>query len=175
MLSSRRVYDGRIINLRVDTVALKDGNTCTREVVEYAGAVAIVPLNDKGELLLVRQFRYAVGKTLLEIPAGKIEPGEDHTASARRELLEETGYEAKNIEPLISFFTTPGFTNEQIHVFLATGLTLKNQNLDDDEFIDVELVPFESALDLIATGKICDAKSVAGILAFNYLKRAACP
>ncbi|MFA4884637.1 MAG: NUDIX hydrolase [Desulfotomaculaceae bacterium] len=171
MLSSRRVYEGRIINLRVDTVALRDGNTCTREVVEYAGAVAIVPVNEKDELLLVRQFRYAVGKTLLELPAGKIEPGEDYTTSAGRELQEETGYEAKIIDPLISFFTTPGFTNERINVFTATGLTLKKQNLDDDEFIDVELVSFERALDMIATGEICDAKSVAGILAYNYLKR----
>lgn len=170
MLSSRRVYEGRIVNLRVDTVALRDGNTSTREVVEYAGAVAIVPVNEKNELILVRQFRYAVGKTLLELPAGKIEPGEDHAASAGRELLEETGYEAKKLEPLISFFTTPGFTNEKIKVFVAAGLVQKNQNLDYDEFIHVELVPLEKALDMIATGEICDAKSVAGILAYKYLK-----
>jgi len=171
MLSSRKVYEGRIINLRVDTVALQDGHTSTREVVEYSGAVAIVPVNEKDELLLVRQFRYAVGKTLLELPAGKIEPQEDHATSAGRELQEETGYEASSIEPLISFFTTPGFTNERIDVFTASGLILKKQNLDDDEFIDVVLVPFKKALDMIATGEICDAKSVAGILAYNHLKR----
>ncbi|NLI14351.1 NUDIX hydrolase [Pelotomaculum propionicicum] len=173
MLSTKRVYEGRIINLRVDTVALQDGHTSTREVVEYAGAVAIVAVNEKDELLLVRQFRYAVGQTLLELPAGKVEPGEDYAASAGRELLEETGYEAKKIEPLITFYTTPGFTNEKIEVFTASDLTLKNQNLDDDEFIDVEPVSFEKVLDMIAKGEICDAKSTAGILAYYYLKRQA--
>ncbi len=164
------IYKGKIINLRVDTVTLPDGGTCTREIVEYAGAVAIVPLNEKGELLLVRQYRYAVKKALLEIPAGKIEPGEDPAECAKRELLEETGYEAKELNKVIRFYSTPGFTNEEIHVFLATGLTLKKQNLDDDEFIDVQTIPYDTALEMIRTGEICDAKSVAGILAVHNLK-----
>lgn len=170
MLSSRRVYEGRIINLRVDTVAFPDGRTGTREVVEYAGAVAVVPVNEKGELLLVRQYRHAVGKTLLEIPAGKLEQGEDPAASAGRELLEETGYEAERLTRLISFFSTPGFTTEELHLFLATGLNLKAQDLDDDEFIDVVPVPYEKALEMIWTGEICDAKSVAGIFAAHKAK-----
>jgi ADP-ribose pyrophosphatase len=164
MISSKRIYEGRIINLRIDHVTLPNGETGTREIVEYAGAVAIVPLNEKGELLLVRQYRYAVGQTLLEIPAGKIEPGEDYATCAGRELLEETGYAAGNLKHMISFYSTPGFTNEQIHLFLATGLTLKKQDLDDDEFIDVEQVKLEQALEMILSGRICDAKSIAGIL-----------
>lgn len=170
MLSSKKIYEGKIINLRVDTVALPDGRTGTREVVEYAGAVAVVPVNQKGELLLVRQYRHAVGKTLLEIPAGKLEPGEGPAVGARRELLEETGCEAGQLTRLISFYSTPGFTTEELHLFLATGLKLKEQDLDEDEFIDVVPVPFARALEMIWSGEICDAKSVAGILAAHNLK-----
>ena len=171
MISSKKIYDGRIINLRVDEVALPDGKTSKREIVEYAGAVAVVPINEKGELLLVRQYRYAVGETLLEIPAGKIEPGEDYASSAGRELTEETGYTAGNLKHLISFYSTPGFTNEQIHLFLATELSLKKQSLDEDEFIDVETVSMKQAPEMIMSGKIRDAKSVAGILtALRFLE-----
>lgn len=165
MISSKNIYKGRIVNLRVDEVVLPDGKITSREVVEYAGAVAVVPVNEKGELLLVRQHRYAVGETLLEIPAGKIERGEDYASSAARELVEETGYEAGNLKHLISFYSTPGFTNEQIHLFLATELTLKVQDLDEDEFIEVESVNMKKAAEMIMSGEICDAKSVAGILA----------
>lgn len=164
MISSKKIYRGRIINLRVDEVSLPDGKTTNREVVEHAGAVAVVPVNEKGELLLVRQYRYAVGKTLLEIPAGKLNPGEDYASCAGRELTEETGYKAGNLKYLISFYTTPGFTNEQIHLFLATDLTLIKQNLDEDEFIDVETVSLKQALGMVLSGEIYDAKSVAGIL-----------
>lgn len=170
MISSKRIYEGRIINLRVDAVVLPDGKTTNREIVEYAGAVAIVPVNEKGELLLVRQYRYAVGETLLEIPAGKMEPGESYAACAGREMVEETGYEAGNLKHLISFYSTPGFTNEQIHLFLATDLVPKKQDLDEDEFIEVEIVSLKKAPEMILSGEICDAKSVAGILAaLNYL------
>lgn len=130
----------------------------------------MVPINNKRELLLVRQYRHAVGKTLLEIPAGKLEPGEDPATSAKRELLEETGFEAERLIRLFSFFSTPGFTTEKLHLFLAVGLKLSKQNLDEDEFIDVVTVPFEQALKMIWTGEICDAKSVAGIFAAQILK-----
>jgi len=170
VLSTKRVYEGNIINLRIDTISLPGGRTANREVVEHAGAVAIVPVNEKGEILLVRQFRHAAGKSLLEIPAGKLEPGESVLDCAGRELLEETGYEATGLKKLISFFSTPGFTNEMLHLYLATGLTYKGQNPDDDESIDVVTVPFERAIELIWEGEICDAKSVAGILAAHYLK-----
>ncbi|OPX86254.1 MAG: ADP-ribose pyrophosphatase [Pelotomaculum sp. PtaB.Bin104] len=170
-LSVKRLYEGKIINVRVDTVSLPGGGTATREVVEHAGAVGVVPVNEQGEILLVRQYRYAAGKTLLEIPAGKLEPGEDPLACARRELLEETGYAASGCERLISFYSTPGFTNETLYLFLATGLTQKEQNLDEDEDIAVVPVPFEQAIDFIWSGEICDAKSVAGIFAVYYREK----
>ena len=164
LISSKTIYQGRIVNLRVDEVSLPDGKTTNREVVEHAGAVAVVPVNEKGDLLLVKQYRYAVGMTLLEIPAGKLIPGEDYASCAERELIEETGYKPSNLKHMISFYSTPGFTNEQIHLFLATDLTLKKQNLDEDEFIDVETVSLKEALGMILSGEICDAKSIAGIL-----------
>ncbi|MHB1042591.1 MAG: NUDIX hydrolase [Eubacteriales bacterium] len=151
----------------MDTVENPGGRTGTREVVEYNGAVAVVPLNENRELLMVRQYRYAVKKELLEIPAGKIEPGEDPAACARRELLEETGYKAADLTPVLHFFSTPGFTTEEMHIFVAVGLTPGEQDLDDDEFIDVVVVPFEKALEMIRSGEICDAKSIAGILTVN--------
>lgn len=171
VLLTKRIYEGNIINLRVDTISLPGGRTVIREVVEHSGAVAIVPMNEKGEILLVRQYRHAVGKSLLEIPAGKLEPGESMTDCARRELLEETGYEAAGLQRLISFFSTPGFTNEMLHLFLATGLTYKGQKTDDDEDIDVVTMPFERAIDLVWEGEICDAKSIAGIFAACYHKK----
>ncbi|BAF59510.1 NTP pyrophosphohydrolases [Pelotomaculum thermopropionicum SI] len=171
VLSSEKIYEGKIVNLRVDTVVFPDGRTGTREVVEISEAVAVVPLTDKEELLLVRQYRHPVGKTLLEIPAGKLEPGEDPLDCARRELLEETGYEAGSMTRLFSFFSTPGFTPEELHLFMAGGLVLKEQNLDEDEFIDVVKVPLSRALEMVWNGEICDAKSVIGILAAGSLKK----
>ncbi len=171
MTSSNTIYRGKIVNLRVDQVSLPNGKTSRREVVEHAGAVAIVPVNENRELLLVRQYRYAAGMALLEIPAGKLEQGEDYAACAGRELTEETGYVAGKLKHIISFYSTPGFTNEQIHLFLATELTLKKQNLDEDEFIEVETVGLDQAQEMVISGAIRDAKSIAGILAApNFLK-----
>jgi ADP-ribose pyrophosphatase len=170
LLASRTVYRGKIIKLRVDTVVLPDGRTGNREVVEYTGAVAVVPVNENRELLMVRQYRHAAGKTLLEIPAGKLEPDEDPKDCARRELLEETGFKAGKLDRLFSFFSTPGFTTEKLHLFLAADLKCSKQNLDEDEFIDVVTVPFEQALAMIWAGEICDGKSVAGIFAAHILE-----
>jgi ADP-ribose pyrophosphatase len=171
VLDSNMIYRGRIANLRVDTVELPDGRTGKREVVEHAGAVAIVPVNEVGQLLLVRQYRHAVGKILVEIPAGIIEPGEELELSARRELQEETGCKAKELTRLCSFFSSPGFTSEELHIFFASGLTQLEQNLDDDEFLELFPVPWEQAINMILSGEICDAKSVAGILAADrYMK-----
>ncbi|MCL6638167.1 MAG: NUDIX hydrolase [Firmicutes bacterium] len=165
LLASKRVFVGKVVSLRVDTVELPGGREGTREVVEYPGAVAVVAVNGRGEVYLVRQYRHAVGMELLEIPAGKMEKGEEAEVCARRELLEETGCEAREVKPLLRFFSTPGFTTEEMHLFLASGLTEGKQNPDDDEFIDVEKVPLERALEMVWSGQICDAKSVAGILA----------
>lgn len=163
-LDSRIIYSGKIINLRLDEVELPDGKVAKREVVEYAGAVAVVALTSDGELVLVRQYRYPIGKELLEIPAGKIEPGEDPLGCARRELQEETGAEATEWEFLCRFYSTPGFCTEEMHLYQARGLEFKGQQTDDDEFIQVEKVPLGHCLELIASGVICDAKSIIGVL-----------
>lgn len=170
-LSSEQVYSGKILSLRVDKVVLPDGREGQREVVDYSGAVAIVPVTAEREVILVRQFRYAVGETLLEIPAGKIESGEEPEECAKRELLEETGFRANKIERLCTIFTTPGFTTEKIHLFLASELTCERQALDADEFIDVLTVPFDKAVEMILNGEIRDAKSAVGIFATLAMKK----
>ncbi|MEW5762317.1 MAG: NUDIX hydrolase [Bacillota bacterium] len=168
-VGSRYVFRGKILNVRVDTVILPDGREGTREVVEYAGAVTILPLTEAGEVVLVRQYRYPVGRTLLEIPAGKVEAGEDPLACARRELREETGYEAERWEKLLTFYSTPGFTSEKMHLYLATELKAGPQMPDGDEFVEVVQVPFREALAMVRNGTICDAKSVVGLLFAAHL------
>lgn len=163
-LASRTIYSGKIINLRLDDVELPDGKVAKREVVEYSGAVAVAALTSSGELVLVRQYRYPIGKESLEIPAGKIEPGEDPLSCARRELREETGAEAREWKFLCRFYSTPGFCTEEMHLYLARGLEFKGQQTDEDEFIQVEKVPLGQCLELIARGVICDAKSIIGVL-----------
>lgn len=171
LLLSKTIYRGKILNLRVDTVELPDGHTAKREIVEHSGAVIIVPVKQDGQLVLVKQYRHATGKIALELPAGNIEPGEGLESSALRELQEETGYEAKELVKLCSVYSTPGFSDEKLHIFFATGLTLLQQNLDDEEFIEVLAVPWEKAITMIWSGEICDAASVAGILAVDrYMK-----
>ncbi|MFZ5597267.1 MAG: NUDIX domain-containing protein [Bacillota bacterium] len=164
-LSSKIVYRGKILNLRVDSVELPNGRTASREVVEYAGAVAIVPFIEKDEILLVRQYRYPVGKLLLEVPAGKMEEGEDPGETAARELIEETGYRAGEIKFLFSYYSTPGFTNEKMYLYMARNLTYVGERPDEDEFVQAERVTMEKALEMIKGGGICDAKSIVGILA----------
>lgn len=163
-LASRYVFEGKILKLRVDTISLPNGRTGTREVVEYAGAVAVVAIDDDDRVVLVRQYRYPVGAELLEIPAGKLEAGEGPLETARRELLEETGYAARDWRLLRTFYSTPGFTSEKMHVFLARGLEKGPAATDEDEFIEVEVLPFERTLELIAEGVICDGKSLVGLL-----------
>ncbi|MDD4237130.1 MAG: NUDIX hydrolase [Desulfotomaculaceae bacterium] len=139
--------------------------------MEHTGAVIIVPVKQDGQLLMVRQYRSATGRTAMELPAGNIEPGEELESAALRELQEETGYKAKEIVRLCSFFSAPGFSDEELHLFFASGLTLLKQNLDDDEFIEVLSVPWEKAITMIWSGEICDSASVAGILAVDsYMK-----
>ncbi len=164
-LASQIVYKGRIINLRLDEVELPNGKKGQREVVEYNGAVAVVALNRDREVLMVRQFRYAVGEVLLEIPAGKINEGEEPEVSAKRELGEETGHEASEWMHLTSFYSTPGFTTEKLHVYLASGLKSGQQHTDEDEFIQVESYPLEKVLSMVDHGEIKDAKSIVGLLA----------
>lgn len=163
-ISSEVIYRGKILNLRVDTVQLPNGNYSKREVVEYTGAVAIVALTPEKEVLMVRQYRYPAEKEFLEIPAGKLEPGEVPLECAQRELSEETGAEAGKWQKLCTFYSTPGFSTEKMHLFMASDLSFKEQHLDEDEFVEVEKVAFTEVLRMIREGKIYDAKTIIGIL-----------
>jgi len=168
-VSTRRAYTGRIINLDVDTVRFPDGSQGEMEMVRHPGASAVVPfLSDpRGEdpqLLMIRQYRYAALDFLYEIPAGRLEPHEDPATCARRELQEETGCTAATVEHLHTMYTTPGFTDEKIHLFLAYDLTRGESSRDVDEFITVEVVALTSALEMIRDGRIKDAKTALGIL-----------
>lgn len=165
-VSSERVFTGRILKVRVDEVLLQPGgHSARREVVEHPGAVAIVPLTEDGRVLLVRQYRYAAGVELLEIPAGTLEPGEDLATCARRELSEETGGRALVLELLATVFTSPGFCDERIHIYLARldPEAVGGQHPDEDERLHVEAVPLAKALDMALAGRIQDAKSVVGL------------
>lgn len=163
-LTSHLVYDGRLLRLRVEEVELPSGRRTTREVVEARGAVGIVALDEAGRVVFVRQYRKPAGRELWEIPAGTLEPGERPADCARRELAEETGFDAREIAPLAAFYTSPGFSNEWVHLFLARGLSEGRQAQEDDEAIRVALVPLTQALAMIRTGDICDAKTIAGLL-----------
>ena len=164
VISSRRIHDGRICSLREDTVELSNGRTALREIVEHAAVVAIVPIDENGDVVLVRQYRLAAQEALLEVPAGLVDSGEELEAAAQRELQEETGYSAAELRHLAGFFVSPGFCTEFIHVFLATGLCKSPLDGDEDEDIRVERMPLVEAVRLVEEGAIKDAKSVVGIL-----------
>ena len=163
-LSQKTVYNGRIINLRVDEIELPNGEKSTREVIEHNGGACIVAITDNDEVLLVKQYRYAYGKVVTEIPAGKIEKGEDPLDCASRELVEETGYSAKNIELLCETYPSPGYCGEVIYIYMASELTKGNQHLDEDEFLDVIKIPLKEAYDMIVRGELHDSKTITGIL-----------
>jgi len=164
------IYKGRIVELNVETVTLPNGATAELEVIHHPGAAAVVPLKDDGTVVLIRQYRHAIGGYIYEIPAGKLRPGEDPRDCAARELEEEIGYRASSLELLISFFTTPGFTDEVIHMYIGTGLTPGTQNLGDDEVLELLEIPLEKTIALIRDGTIRDAKTIVG-LQMVYLKR----
>jgi ADP-ribose pyrophosphatase len=169
MISSRIVHDGRVVHLSLDRLRFPDGSEGELEVVRHRGASAVVPLlGSPGEsdpwVVLVRQYRYAAGGHLYEVPAGIPEKGEDWEACALRELEEETGYRSDELTALTSFFTTPGFTNELIHLFLATGLEEGRHRRDRDEFIEVHELPFSRVMELVESGRIRDGKSLAALL-----------
>jgi ADP-ribose pyrophosphatase len=163
-LHTERIYQGRLVGLRVDTVELPSGRNTKREIVEHGGVAAIVAIDSENNVLLVRQYRKAVERMLLEIPAGGMEPGEDALGCARRELEEEAGFSAEQWEELGFFYTSPGFCTEQMHLYLATELRPAENAADDDENIELVRVPLTTAPELIASGEVCDAKSIAGLL-----------
>jgi ADP-ribose pyrophosphatase len=170
-ISTERIFEGKVIKLRVDTVSLPNGSTATREVIEHPGAVAVIALTGQGELLMVRQYRQATGEILLEIPAGKRDAGEDPLSCARRELEEETGCRAQEWKTLFSYFSTPGFSDELLYIVMATGLEQGVAHTDEEEFIEVETVPVAEALRMVYRGEIRDAKTIIGILVLCRLQQ----
>jgi ADP-ribose pyrophosphatase len=163
-LSGERVFDGKLLKVHRDAVRLPDGSTGTREYIRHPGAVAIVPLFDDGRVLLERQFRYPHGREFIELPAGKLEPGEPHLDTAKRELLEETGYAAQEWTRLGVIHTAIAYTDEAIELFVARKLTQQTRSLDQGEFLEILTVPFDEAIAMVRDGRITDAKSVAGLL-----------
>src|SRR5881628_534929 len=168
-LATRRVYSGRVVRLDVDTIRFPDGSTGELEVIRHPGAAAVVPCASDPSgadptILLIKQYRYAAGGTLWEVPAGTLGPGEDPEACARRELAEEAGVTATTLRRLTSIWTTPGFTDEMIHLYLATGLTAGTPARERDEFIEVVPQPLSQVLARIRNGEVRDAKTVVAIL-----------
>ena len=173
-LSSKTIYDGKIISLTLEEVELPDGNKAKRELVQHPGAVALIPLTDDGKLVLVKQYRKSLNRTLIEIPAGRIEVGEDPEVTAIRELEEETGYGARQVTYIQSFATSPGFANEIIHLYLAENLyeIVNPAAGDEDEFIELLEVTIDEAEQLVTSGEIYDAKTAfAVIFAKHQLKK----
>ncbi len=174
-LSSKLIYEGRAVRLRVDTVRMPGGRETTREIVEHGDCVAIIALDDKDNVLLVSQFRKPVEKELLEVPAGGIEPGEKLEECVRRELREETGFLPKRVVRLGGFYSSPGYCTEYLHFFLATDLVPSPLQAEDSESIRLVRVPLSEIPGLINSGSICDAKSIAALFFFLEQRRSAKP
>ena len=164
LLDRRAVFSGRVVNLSVDRVRLPNGNICELEMIRHPGAAAVVPVDTEGQVLLVRQYRYAAGGWLLEVPAGKLDPGESPETCAVREVEEETGFRPGDLVSLGWVWTTPGFTDEKIWLYLARDLVRTRQDLQSDEVLTVERFPLEQAVEMAAAGEIRDAKSVCALL-----------
>ncbi|MCM2980922.1 NUDIX domain-containing protein [Niallia circulans] len=164
-LKTEHIYSGRIIQVQVDEVELPNGKTSTRELVKHPGAVAVIAITDDNKLVMVEQYRKPLEKVIVEIPAGKLEKGEEPALCARRELEEETGYECESLELVSSFYTSPGFADEIIHVYVAKGLKQKENaaGLDEDEFVNVLEITLEEALEFIKEKRIFDAKTIFGV------------
>ena len=163
MSKSKNIFRGKVITLNNDTITLPNGVTIDLEIVRHPGAAAVVPLKDNGMVVLIKQFRHAAGGFIYEIPAGKLHPGEDPLHCAARELEEEIGYVAGRLERLTSILTAPGFTDEVIHIYKATGLTAGRQQLDRDEILEVLEISLEEAIKMIEAGTIRDAKTIVGL------------
>ena len=165
-ISSQRIYDGRAVKLRVDSVKLRNGRQTTREVVEHSHCIAVVVIDENDNILLVKQFRKPVENELLEIPAGGIDAGEDPEEAVRRELREEIGYMPQKVLRLGGFYSAPGYCTEYLYLYLATELVPSQLTAEDTESINVVRVPIKEIPELITSGRICDAKSIAGLLIY---------
>lgn len=169
-LSEKTIYEGRIITVHVDKIELPNGKQSTREVVEHNGGVCVAALSDDGKLKFVRQYRYPYKRNLLELPAGKLEKGEDPLEAGIRELEEECGVVADKVIPMGQVYPTVAYCSEIIHLFLATGLKNTNQHLDDGEFLDVVEMSLDEAVKMVMDGEIADSKTVALVLKTARLK-----
>ena len=169
-LESKEIFDGHVIHVTLDTVRLEDGRTSLREVVHHHGGACVLPIDDEGCIYLVRQFRYALGEEIWELPAGKLEPGEDPFESAKRELSEECGLSADNYTDLGVVYPTVGYDSEKIYQWAATGLHKGGQHLDAGEFLDVVRMPFAEALQKVLHGEIKDSKTQIGLMKYALLQ-----
>ena len=163
-VSKKHIYKGGIIDVYSLTVEFPNGKQASRDLVLHSGASAVVPVNEKGEIAMVSQYRKAIERISLEIPAGKLDAGEDPEACASRELTEETGLSAGQMKHLTSTYSTPGFCNEILHIYLATQLKQGDSCTDEDEFLSVRWYPFDELVEMIGTGQVSDSKSIIGIL-----------
>lgn len=164
-------FKGKIVNLRVDDALLPNGNIAKREIVEHNGGVMVAPLDDDGNLYFVKQFRYPYMEIVTELPAGKLEKGEDPFEAGKRELKEETGAVANKYVSLGQLYPTPGYCGEIIHMYLATELSFGEQNPDDDEFLEVYKIPLEKAVEMVLSGELKDSKTQTAILKIHCLKQ----
>lgn len=169
MLESKEIFNGRVIRVTVDKVQLEDGTTSTREIVHHHGGACILPYFEDGTICMVRQFRYAMQQELWELPAGKLEKGEDPFEAAKRELEEECGLTADHYTSLGEFYPTVGYDTEVIYTWIATGLHQTQMHLDADEFLTPDRVPLEKAYQMVMSGEIKDGKTIAGILKLKAL------
>jgi ADP-ribose pyrophosphatase len=165
LIETETIYTGRIFNVELRKIKLPDGRQTVYDIVKNPNACAIVALDGEDNVIMVRQFRQSAGKVLLEVPAGKIDEGEDPDACAARELAEETGYTAQKIERILSARVSPGFSTEIIYIYKATGLTPGETDFDEDEFIETVKVPLKKAYGMIKKGEIEDGKTISGVLA----------
>lgn len=163
-VESELVFDGKIITVKKDKAELENGEIVNRELVIHPGGVCVVPINENGEVLMVKQFRYPFQEALVEVPAGKLEFGEDHREAGLRELREETGAVCEKFEYLGVCYPSVAYLTEKIHMYLATGLTFENQDLDDDEFLDVIKIKLEDAVEMVMNNELPDAKTQCAIL-----------
>ena len=170
-LSRATVFNGKVFDVHVDKVRLENNAEVNRELVEHHGGVAVLAIDDDDNLLMVRQFRYGAQQTLLELPAGKLEQGEDPADCGLRELMEETGMAAGEYRFFAKMYPTPAYCSECIHIYLAAALTPGKQKLDDDEFLNVERVPFTKVLEMCENGEITDAKTLIGVLKYAAERR----